>query len=168
MADPNETLHGPFLSFNRWMKLHLGVDHAVKALCFQADLFIELYVQKWKTMCVLGGVVLSERLVKGKTLFNGLILYVGQVAAPRPAHGRVYECPHREAAGERPWGDARPDIYCQSPRVLYSLWKYRARKVQDDQGSDGPCLRFNRRTTAAVRDAEAHLIVSITLTFAPH
>lgn len=65
-----------------------------------------------------------------------------------------------------------PDLYCESVWRLYSLWKHREKRWIWGSGRLGQellaslwwCLRFNRRTTAAVTDVETHQIISAGVT----
>lgn len=67
------------------------------------------------------------------------------------------------------------DLYCESVWRLYSLWKHREKRWIWGSGRLGQevlaslwwCLRFNRRTTAAVTDVETHQIIRAGVTFPP-
>lgn len=68
-----------------------------------------------------------------------------------------------------------PNLYYESVWKLYSHWKHTEKSWIWGSGRRGEevlaslwwCLRFNRRTTAAVMDVETHQIVRAGMTFPP-
>lgn len=157
----------------------------MKALSvFRVDLFIERSPQKWKTICVsvfvrccfLG----APRRPKVTGFLTRCLYALGKWQRRGPPRGRVYERPHREATGKqmskRPpvWWRGAPDLLLRVC-VLYSPRKHReerwiwgsGRPSEEVLASSWWCLRFNRRTTVVVMDAETHQIIRAGMTFSP-
>lgn len=151
VLDPNETQHDPFLPLTGEWNCIWG------SISSESSLFSGGFVYRALSSEVKNHLrVFSERHVKGKGLFNEVISYTRQVAAPQAATRTGLRVPHREAVGERPWFDGSHGSLlrvCLSPFTAFRE-EGSGRPREDVLASSGWCLRFNRWTTAAVMDVK--------------